>query len=94
MAANLHRAGATLVVVRRAASSAAEISAERIKVVETPSQVAEIADLVILMLPDAETVRTVCHDPDGVLAAAGANPTVMEMSTTDTEITTGLVRSQ
>lgn len=87
MAANLHQAGATLVVVRRAASLAAEISAERIKVVETPSQVAEIADLVILMLPNADAVVTVCTGPEGLASAVGAESTVMDMGTTDGETT-------
>ena len=90
MAANLHAAGATLAIPRRAAASMADLGKDRVEVFETPAAIAVAADVVILMLPTADAVDTVCLGPDGLIASATPKTLVMDMGTTDAE-TTALV---
>ena len=87
MAANLHAAGATLAIPRRAAASMEDLGKDRVEVFETPAAIAEIADVVILMLPTADAVDTVCLGPDGLIASATPKTLVMDMGTTDAATT-------
>lgn len=90
MAVNLHAAGATLVIPRRAAASMADLGPDRIEILETPAAIAKAADIVILMLASAEAVDTVCLGPDGLIASATSNTLVMDMGTTDAATTTSI----
>ena len=87
MAANLHAAGATLAIPRRAAASMADLGPDRIEVFETPAAIAAAADIVILMLASAEAVDTVCLGTDGLIASATSKTLVMDMGTTDAATT-------
>ena len=87
MAENLHAAGATLAIPRRAAESMADLGSDRIEVFETPAEIAKAADIVILMLPSAEAVDAVCVGPDGLIASATPQTLVMDMGTTDAATT-------
>ena len=87
MAENLHAAGATLAIPRRAAESMADLGSDRIELFETPAEIAQAADIVILMLPSAEAVDAVCVGPDGLIASATPQTLVMDMGTTDAATT-------
>ena len=87
MAENLHAAGATLVIPRRAAASMAGLGTDRLEVLETPAAIAEVADVVILMLPTADAVESVCSGPDGLIVSATPKTIVMDMGTTDATTT-------
>ncbi len=90
MAANLHAAGATLVIPRRAAASMADLGPDRIEILETPAAIAKTADIVILMLASADAMVEVCLGTDGLADAATPNTIVMDMGTTDAATTASI----
>ena len=90
MAANLHAAGATLVIPRRAAASMADLGPDRIEILETPAAIAKAADIVILMLASADAMVEVCLGTDGLADAATPNTIVMDMGTTDAATTASI----
>ncbi|MCP4066837.1 MAG: NAD(P)-dependent oxidoreductase [Phycisphaeraceae bacterium] len=90
MAANLHAAGATLVIPRRAAASMADLGPDRIEILETPAAIAKVADIVILMLASADAMVEVCLGTDGLADAATPNTIVMDMGTTDAATTASI----
>src|SRR3954465_14063047 len=70
MARNLMKAGHELVLFSRTRASVDEIAADRGVSASSAREVAENADVVILMLPDSPQVREVLDGDDGVLAGA------------------------
>ena len=90
MAANLHAAGATLAIPRRAAESMADLGPDRIEILETPAAIAAAADIVILMLASADAMVEVCLGTDGLADAATPNTIVMDMGTTDAATTASI----
>ncbi len=90
MAANLHAAGATLVIPRRAAASMADLGPDRIEILETPAAIAKTADIVILMLASADAMVEVCLGTDGLADAATPNTLVIDMGTTDAATTASI----
>ena len=90
MAVNLHAAGATLVIPRRAAASMADLGPDRIEILETPAAIAKVADIVILMLASADAMVEVCLGTDGLADAATPNTIVMDMGTTDAATTASI----
>ena len=90
MAVNLHAAGATLVIPRRAAASMADLGPDRIEILETPAAIAKAADIVILMLASADAMVEVCLGTDGLADAATPNTIVMDMGTTDAATTASI----
>ena len=90
MAVNLHAAGATLVIPRRAAASMADLGPDRIEILETPAAIAKAADIVILMLASADAMVEVCLGTDGLADAATPNTLVMDMGTTDAATTASI----
>ena len=90
MAANLHAAGATLAIPRRAAESMADLGPDRIEILETPAAIAKAADIVILMLASADAMVEVCLGTDGLADAATPNTIVMDMGTTDAATTASI----
>lgn len=90
MAVNLHAAGATLVIPRRAAESMADLGSDRVEILETPAAIARTADIVILMLASAEAMIEVCLGTDGLADAATPNTLVMDMGTTDAATTASI----
>ena len=87
MATNLHQAGAALVIPRRASDAVADLGNDRVEVLETPAEIGRAADLVILMLPTAKAVESVCLGSDGLISAMGSGKLVMDMGTTDGKTT-------
>ena len=87
MARRLHAAGATLVVPRRSADAVAELHGDRLRILDTPAEIAGAADLLILMLPTAAAVESVCLGPDGLDSMVGSESLVMDMGTTDAATT-------
>ncbi|HAC10198.1 MAG TPA: 2-hydroxy-3-oxopropionate reductase [Phycisphaerales bacterium] len=90
MAVNLHAAGATLVIPRRAAASMADLGSDRVEILETPAAIARAADIVILMLASADAMVEVCLGTDGLADAATPNTLVMDMGTTDAATTASI----
>lgn len=90
MAVNLHAAGATLVIPRRAAASMADLGSDRVEILETPAAIAKAADIVILMLASADAMVEVCLGTDGLADAATPNTLVMDMGTTDAATTASI----
>ena len=57
MAQNLMEAGYELVLYNRTIEKAEEIAGDRATVAESPKEVAESCDLIVLMLPDSPQVE-------------------------------------
>src|SRR5215472_12361932 len=75
-------AGHELVAWNRTAAKAAALADHGARILASPAQVAERAELVITMLRDADALRAVTEGPDGLAAGVrGRCRTVVEMST-------------
>lgn len=81
MARNLMRAGFPLVAHNRSRAPVDELVAEGAAAAATPSEVAELADVVVTMLPDSPDVEAVVLGPGGVLSAFRAGTVFVDMST-------------
>lgn len=81
MASNLVDAGTTVVAHSRSQRPVDELVAAGARRGESPRDVAEQAEVTILMLPDDEVVGEVVEGPDGVLAGAGPGHLLIDMST-------------
>ena len=79
MAANIRRAGYSLVVWNRSADKAAPLIALGARLAQTPAAAAADADIVISSLADDGAVKTVVLGPDGVLA--GLRPGAVHIGT-------------
>jgi 2-hydroxy-3-oxopropionate reductase len=79
MAANLAKAGHTLFVRTRSKVPAVVADANP-TICKTNKEVAQAADVVILMLPDTPDVAAVLFDDDGVAAGLSKGKTVIDMS--------------
>jgi len=82
MARNLAAAGAGLVVHNRSPGAVAELVAEGMVDGESPSGVAERADMVITMLTDTPAVEVVTEGPGGILGGLRPGQLVIDMGTT------------
>src|SRR4051794_864705 len=87
MARNLIEAGHELVLYSRTRASVDEVAGDSATAAGSPREVAENADLVILMLPDSPQVRDVLDGDDGVLAGAREGSLVIDMSTISPVVT-------
>lgn len=81
MAENLLEAGYPVVAHNRTRSKAAELGGGTATVAESPKEVAEQCDIVVLMLPDTPDVVAVVEGDDGVLAGLREGALVIDMST-------------
>jgi len=81
MARRLLAAGHPLVGYNRTAGKAAPLVAAGMKLAASPSQVAEVADVVFSMVSNTEALEAIAHGPDGVLAGLRPGTTWVEMST-------------
>ncbi|WP_078461252.1 NAD(P)-dependent oxidoreductase [Solemya velum gill symbiont] len=82
MCANLHSAGANLVVHNRTHAVAEAMQQDGIKAVTTPVQVAELCDLVIIMTPDTTSVENVLFGEQGLSKVLHSRSLVIDMGTT------------
>lgn len=81
MALNLLRAGYSLTVHSRSRPPVDDLVAAGATSADAPSAVANVADVVIAMLPDTPDVEAVILGPGGVIEAARSGLMVIDMST-------------
>jgi 2-hydroxy-3-oxopropionate reductase len=83
MVHNLVKAGFQLVVHNRSRAAVDELVAESAAIVaaSNPREVAELAEIVITMLPDSPDVRAVMFGPDGLKNALRSGSLYVDMST-------------
>ena len=67
MTENLLSAGASVIGHNRSQQVVEDLATNGLTPAETPGDVAEAADTVILMLPDTETVESILLDKNGVI---------------------------
>ncbi len=82
MTENLLAAGASVVGYNRSQAVIEELSASGLRPARSPSEVAEAADAVILMLPDTDTVQQILLGEQGVVGGLQAHALVIDMGTT------------
>jgi len=80
MSLNLMKAGYQLVVLDRVKEAVAELAAAGAETAATPREVAERAGIVITMLPNSPQVKEVVLGENGVIEAARAGLTLIDMS--------------
>jgi 2-hydroxy-3-oxopropionate reductase len=90
MARNLIEAGHDLVLFSRTRASVDEVAGDSATAASSPRDVAERADVVVLMLPDSPQVREVLDGDDGLLAGAREGQLVVDMSTISPVVTRGI----
>lgn len=93
MVQNLAKAGYAVAVYDTNSAAAAGLSDERIRVVESPAQVAKSSTIIITMLPTSGIVEQVLNGKDGVFSAIQAETIIIEMSSGDPLATQGLAAS-
>lgn len=81
MGRNLMKAGYNVIVHSRSRGPVDEMSAEGAKPASSPAEVAQLSDLVIMMVPDSPDVEKVMLGPEGVLFAAKNGQVAIDMST-------------
>ena len=87
MARNLMEAGHELVLYNRTKEKAEEIAGDQATVVESPKEVAESCDIVVLMLSDSPQVEEVIEGEDGVLEGLKEGALIVDMSTISPVVT-------
>ncbi len=87
MAQNLMEAGHELVLYNRTPEKAEEIAGNGATVVESPREVAESCDVVVLMLPDSPQVEEIVEGEDGVLEGLKEGALIVDMSTISPVVT-------
>ena len=80
MSKNLIKAGYSLVVADRNASSVAEIIAAGAETAATPKAIAEQCDIIITMLPNSPNVKEVVLGESGIIEGAKPGTVVIDMS--------------
>ncbi|MBM4311979.1 MAG: NAD(P)-dependent oxidoreductase, partial [Deltaproteobacteria bacterium] len=87
MAWNIHRAGFRLGVSNRSAEKCSVFAGEGIGVFESPADLAQWADIVIIMVFGPEALMEVLGGPGGAARSMAAGKTVINMSTVSREVT-------
>ena len=87
MAQNLMEAGYEMVLYNRTPEKAEEIAGDGSTVAESPKEVAESCDLIVLMLPDSPQVEEVVEGEDGVLEGLEEGALIVDMSTISPVVT-------
>ena len=87
MAQNLMEDGYELVLYNRTPEKAEEIAGDGTTVVESPKEVAESCDVVVLMLPDSPQVEEIVEGEDGVLEGLKEGALIVDMSTISPVVT-------
>lgn len=81
MAANVARAGFPLTVFNRSPEKANPVVQLGANLVKSPKEVAENSEVVVTMLSDAAAVGAVLDGEDGLVAGAGEDMVLIDMST-------------
>ena len=87
MALNVHRAGYSLGVYNRSAPRTLPFQQEDINVFQTPAELANWADIIIVMVFGPEALMAVLNQVDGIASANISGKTVINMSTVSRETT-------
>jgi 2-hydroxy-3-oxopropionate reductase len=87
MAQNLMEDGYELVLYNRTPEKAEEIAGDGATVVESPREVAESCDVVVLMLPDSPQVEEIVEGENGVLEGIKEGALIVDMSTISPVVT-------
>jgi 2-hydroxy-3-oxopropionate reductase len=87
MARNLLAAGHDLVVWSRTRADVDEVAGDGATAANSAREVAERADVTILMLPDSPQVREVLDSDDGLLAGSREGTLIVDMSTISPVVT-------
>jgi 3-hydroxyisobutyrate dehydrogenase-like beta-hydroxyacid dehydrogenase len=82
MSGNLLEAGAQLIVTNRSKPPRREMEKRGAASVETPAKVAEIADIIILIVSDTPAVESVLTGPEGVFTSIRPGSLIIDMGTT------------
>lgn len=82
MCLNLHKAGADLVVFNRTRAVAQSLMQSRIEVASSPAEVAESADIIVLMLADTLAVEALLFGDSGLFETLKAGSLVIDMGST------------
>jgi len=90
MALNLHKAGAQLVIFNRSQGVIQDLTRIGMIAATSAADVAHQADVVILMLPDSQTVKTCLEGENGVLDGLTPGTLVIDMGTTETTLSRAL----
>jgi len=90
MAANVHNGGYELMVYNRTREKAAMLAQERILIADTPAELVDWADIIILMLTGPEAIDAVLYSTDGILSANPAEKILINMSTVSPAYTRNL----
>lgn len=86
-ATNAKKAGFPVVAWNRGEGRAEGLAAAGIRIVASAAEVADAADVVIVMVSDVEAVRAVLEGPGGVLEGRARGKTILQMSTIDADAT-------
>jgi 3-hydroxyisobutyrate dehydrogenase-like beta-hydroxyacid dehydrogenase len=87
MCRNLIEAGLNLFVTTRSRQPRQELAEAGATALETPSQVAAVADIVVIMVADSAAVESVLFGEDGVINELKDNCLVIDMGTTSVALT-------
>ena len=87
MTRNLLRAGYSVTVYNRTGARAEDLRADGARIVGSPREAAEGADIVITIVSDTPDVREVILGPGGVAESARAGSVVVDMSTISPRVT-------
>jgi 2-hydroxy-3-oxopropionate reductase len=93
MAHNLVKAGHQLVVHDQAREPVEELGAAGAETASSAREVAERADVVILMLPDSSVVEAVAYGDQGALAGASEGDLLVDMSTIHPTVSVALAKA-
>lgn len=92
MARNLNKAGANLIVHNRSQTVVQQLAQEGMTPATDPADVARRAEVVILMLPDTQTVEMAITGEHGLLKGLAPNALVVDMGTTEAPMTRRLAQ--
>lgn len=87
MAHNLVEAGYELVVHNRSREPVDELASEGAEAAQSPREVAEKSDIIIVMLPDSPQVREVVAEENGILEGVKEGSLIVDMSTISPVVT-------
>lgn len=82
MAMHLHAAHRDLIVLDKSATVLEEMKAHGIRVAASCAEVGKRATIIVLMLPDAETVKDVLFGTDGLSRSVDRRSLIVDMGTT------------